>query len=96
MLNLKYVYITVALCLYFCHLSIYEGESNENLKYFLSRNLLTTKVHIDFIFLCSLHCGPFYSLLHSNFPSQLLHLLQWPLMSLLGVPDQVEKSLLQN
>jgi len=61
LLNLKYVYITVALCLYFCHLSIYEGESNENLKYFLSHNLLNTKVHNAFIFLCSLHCGPFHS-----------------------------------
>ena len=35
----------------------YEDESDENLKYVLSRNLSRTqKVHNDFIFLCSLHC----------------------------------------
>jgi hypothetical protein len=37
---------------------------------------------------------PFYSLLHSDFPSQWPQLLQWPLVSLLGVPDQVKESLL--
>ena len=36
--------------------SRYEGESRENLKYVLSRNLLNTKVHSSFNFLCSLHC----------------------------------------
>jgi len=39
--------------------NIYEGESNENLKYFLSHNLLNTKVHNDIIFLRSLHCVPY-------------------------------------
>jgi hypothetical protein len=34
----------------------YKSESNENLKYFLSRNLLNTKGNNDFIFLCILHC----------------------------------------
>ena len=34
---------------------MYEGESNENLKYFLPHNLLNTK-GTPFIFLCSLHC----------------------------------------
>jgi len=38
----------------------------------------------------------FRSLLRGDFPSQCLQLLQWPLMSLLSVPDQVEESLLQN
>ena len=36
--------------------SRYEGESRENLKYVLSRNLLNTKVHSSFNFLSSLHC----------------------------------------
>jgi len=34
----------------------------------------------------------FHSLLSSDFPSRWLQLLQWPLVSLLGVPDQVEES----
>ena len=38
----------------------------------------------------------FHSLLCGIFPSQWLQLLQWSLTSLLGVPDQVEESLLQN
>jgi len=38
----------------------------------------------------------FHALLHGNFPSRWLQLLQWPLVSLLGVPDLVEESLLQN
>jgi hypothetical protein len=38
----------------------------------------------------------FHSLLSGDFPSQWLQLLQWPLVSLLGVPDQGEESLLQN
>ena len=38
----------------------------------------------------------FHSLLHDHFPSRWLQLLQWPLVSLLGLPDQVEESLLQN
>ena len=38
----------------------------------------------------------FHSLLRGDFPSRWLQLLQWPLVSLLGVPDQVEESLLQN
>jgi len=39
---------------------------------------------------------PFHSLLRSDFPSRWLQPLQCPLVSLLGVPDQVEGSLLQN
>ena len=38
----------------------------------------------------------FHSLLRGNFPSGWLQLLQCPLVSLLGVPDRVEESLLQN
>ena len=38
----------------------------------------------------------FHSLLRGDFPTRRLQLLQWPLVSLLGVPDQVEESLLQN
>ena len=38
----------------------------------------------------------FHSLLRGDFPSRWLQLLQWPLVSLLGVPNQVEESLLQN
>ena len=38
----------------------------------------------------------FHSLLRGDFPSRWLQLLQCPLVSLLGVPDQVEESLLQN
>ena len=37
---------------------------------------------------------PFHSLFHGDFPSQWLQLLQWPLVSLLGVPDQVEAELM--
>ena len=38
----------------------------------------------------------FRSLLHGDFPSRWLQLLQWPLVSLPGVPEQVKESLLQN
>ena len=38
----------------------------------------------------------FHSLLSGDFPSRWLQLLQWPLVSLLGVPDQIEERLLQN
>jgi len=38
----------------------------------------------------------FHALLQGDFPSRWLQLLQWPLLSLLGVPDMVEESLLQN
>jgi len=38
----------------------------------------------------------FLSLLRGDFPSRWLQQLQWPLMSLIGVPDRVEESLLQN
>ena len=38
----------------------------------------------------------FHSLLRGDFPSRWLQLLQWPLVSLLGVSDQVEESPLQN
>ena len=54
------------------------------------------KVHSDFIFLCSLHYVLFNTLLRGDFPSRWLQLLQWPLVSLLVVPDRVEESLLQN
>jgi hypothetical protein len=37
-----------------------------------------------------------HSLLCSDFASRWFQLLQWPLVSLLGVPNQVKKSLLQN
>ena len=40
--------------------------------------------------------GLFHLLLRSDFPSRWLQLLQWSLMSLLGEPDRVEESLLQN
>jgi len=33
----------------------------------------------------------FHSLLCGSFPSRWLQLLQWPMVSLLGVPDQVKK-----
>jgi len=38
----------------------------------------------------------FHSLLHGDFPSRWLQLLQWPVVSLLGVPDQFKEGLLQN
>ena len=38
----------------------------------------------------------FHSLLRGNFPSRWFQLLKWPLVSLLGVADQVEESLLQD
>jgi len=38
----------------------------------------------------------FHSLIHSDFLQRWLQLLQWPLASILGVPDQGEDSLLQN
>ena len=37
----------------------YEGESNENLKYFYLVIFLTQKVQNDFIFSCSIHCVPY-------------------------------------
>jgi len=67
----------------------------KTLNIFLSRNLLNTQVHNDFIFICSLHSLT-HSLLRGDFPSRWLQLLQWPLVSLLGVPDQAEEILLQN
>jgi len=38
----------------------------------------------------------FHALLRGDFPARWLEPLQWPLVSLLGVPDLVEESLLQN
>jgi len=38
----------------------------------------------------------FHALLRGDFPSRCLQLLQWPLVSLLVVPNLVEESLLQN
>ena len=37
-----------------------------------------------------------HALLRGDFPSRWLQLLQWPLVSLLSVPDLVKESLLQN
>jgi len=82
---------------------MYEGESNENLKYFLFFNIFyiygTAKHHGRYGVL--IHDSYpdvrlFHSLLRDDFPSRWLQLLQLPLVSLLGVPDQVEESLLQN
>jgi len=63
----------------------------------------TQKVHSDFILLCILLIHDpypdvplFNSPLRGDFPSRSLQLLQCLLVSLLGVPDQVEESLLQN
>jgi len=75
----------------------YAGESSENLKYFLSHNLLNTKgtqwlhgrygvmIHDSYpdVWL-------FHSLLRGNFPSWWLQLLQCLLVSLLGVPGRGE------
>jgi len=81
----------------------YEGETDENLKYFLSRNLLKTKgtaehhgrygvlIHYSYP-----DMRLFHSLLRGDFLSWCLQLLQWPLVSLLGVPDLFEESLLRN
>jgi len=81
----------------------YEGESNENLKYFLSRNLLNTKVtqwlhgwYSMLIYDSYPDVWLFHPLLCGNFFSQWLQLLQWPLVSLFSVPGQVKESLLQN
>jgi len=81
----------------------YEGESNENLKYFLSRTTHITRItaehHGRYVVLIHdtyPNVRLFRSLLRDDFPSRWLQLLQWPLVSLLGVPDQVEDSLLQN
>ena len=38
---------------------IYEGESNENLKYFYLIIYWTRKAHSNIIFLRSLHCVPY-------------------------------------
>ena len=68
----------------------YEGESNETLKYFYygRYGVLIRDSYAD--------VRLFHSLLLGDFPSRWLQLLQWPQVSLLGVPDQVEESLLQN
>ena len=74
---------------------IYEGESNENLKNFTSRNLLYTKWTAE-------HHGRYGVLIHDSypdvrlfhsplrgcFPSRWLQLLQWSLVSQLGVSGQ--------
>ena len=66
----------------------YEGESNENLKYFL--------FFIMDDMVCWSDSNPdvqlFHSLLRGDSRSRWLQLLQWPLVSLLGVPDQVQES----
>ena len=51
----------------------------------------TRKVHNDFFFFFYVVSIAFHtsSLLRGDFPSWWLQLLQWPLVSLLGVPDQV-------
>ena len=71
----------------------YEGVSNENLKYLFifyhgRYGVLIRDSYPDVRLCRSLLCG--------DFPSRWLQLLQWPLVSLLGVPDRVEESLLQN
>jgi len=74
-------------------ITYYKGESNENLKYFFIfyHGRYGVLIHDSYpdVWL-------FHSLLRGDFPSQWLQLLQWPLVSLLSVPDQVEESLLQN
>jgi len=62
------------------------------------------KLHNDFIFfyvVSMIHDSYqdvplFHSLLYSYFPTRCLQPVQYPLVSLLGVPEQVEDSLLQN
>ena len=71
----------------------YEGESNANLKYIvfiiMDGMACWSMIHIQI-------CVLFHSLLRGDFPSWWLQLLQCPMVSLLGVPDQAEESLLQN
>ena len=72
---------------------IYEVKSNENIKYFFifyhgRYGVLIHDSYPDVLLFHSLLCG--------DFPSRWLEPLQWPLVSLVGVPDQAEESLLQN
>ena len=70
---------------------------------FLSPNLLNTKGTAEHHgrYAVLIHDSypdvrPFHSLLRGDFPSRWLQLLQWPLVALFSVPDQVQESLLQN
>ena len=71
----------------------YEGESNENLKYFFIfyHGQYGVLIHDSYP-----DVRLFHSLLRGHFLSRWLQLLQCPQVSLLGVPDRVEESLLQN
>ena len=65
-----------------------------NIKYFLSaehRGRYGVLIHASYP-----DVRLFHSLLSCDFPSRCLQLLPWPLVSLLGVPDQVEEGPLQN
>jgi len=74
---------------------LYEGESNENPKYiyfyFFYHGRYCVLIHDSYP-----DVQLFHLLSRGDFPSQWLQLLQWSLVSLLGVPDQFEESLLQN
>ena len=82
-------------CFSFCiYLSLsYEGEPNENLKFFFIfyHGRYGVLIHDSYP-----DMRLFHLLLRGVFPSRWLQLLQWPLLLQLGVPDQVEESLLQN
>ena len=82
---------------------MYEGESNENLTFFLSLITHVTRITAEHhgrygVLIHDLYPDVwlFHSRLRGDFPSRWLQLLQWSLVSPLGVPDQVEESLLQN
>jgi len=64
---------------------LFEGESNENLKYFFIFYGVLIRDSYPDVLLC-------HSPLHSDLPSRCLQLLQCPLVSLQGVPDWVEES----
>ena len=71
--------------------NLYEGKSNENPKYIFILFIM------DYMVCWSMtHIQVFHSLLRSDLPSRWHQLLQYPLVSLLGVPDRAEESLLQN
>jgi len=73
--------------------SNYEGKSNEKIKYFfiLYQGRYGVLIHDSYP-----DVQLFHSTLRGDFPSRWLQLLQCPLVSLMGVPDQFEDSLLQN
>jgi len=69
----------------------YEGESNENFKYFFislfTEHKRYTMSSFFYVVPIAFHTS---SVLRRDFPSRRLQPLQCPLVSLLGVPDQVE------